>query len=190
VTDTFWFLGEAARVRPTTGGTFGDPGSKGSWWWTPGPMGELSNPSIQLSSRWVRFFTHPNLKGLVAWFWVRFKRPIKSKGLSGFVLGSFGFVPGVKSLIVNNLVAPFDHFGHFFAADPVYCARSLSLGDTFRKALLADCNSNTAFTSCQAKYSENLSYNLPAFHLRVTFMSRTDPSPTAIPALNRQAGAS
>lgn len=69
----------------------------------------------------------------MAWFWVRFKRPIKSKGLSGFDLGSCGFVPGVKSLILNYLVGSFDRFGRFFPADPARRYYSLSLGDSLRQ---------------------------------------------------------
>jgi hypothetical protein len=81
-------------------------------------MGESSNPSIQPSPIWVRFFPHPKFKGLGGLVLGSFQRPIKSKGLSGLVLGSSGFVPGVNSLILNYLVASFDPFWPFSPLTP------------------------------------------------------------------------
>jgi hypothetical protein len=60
-----------------------------------------------------------------------FQNPIKSKGLTGFVLGSCGFVPQVNSMILNNLVGSFAPLDHFLA-DLLFATPSSSpFGDDF-----------------------------------------------------------
>jgi hypothetical protein len=67
----------------------------------------------------------------VAWSWVRFKTPIKFKGLTGFVLGSCGFVLQVNSMSLNHLVGSFGRFGPSFSDRLFGGAHSVPPSDRF-----------------------------------------------------------